>query len=112
MADLATDLSDILKTVRRPGDFCASGAIDLLPPAIEIDGFGPLALPVLPDQAMRLIACAEQAPFGRGEETIVDATVRRSWQIAPERVRIAGKRWTATLEAIVARAGAGRRRRR
>jgi hypothetical protein len=107
MTDIATDLSDILKTIRRPGDFYASGAIDLLPPAIEIDGFGPLALPVLPDQATRLIACAEQAPFGRGEETIIDATVRRSWQIAPERVRIAGKRWTATLEAIVARAVQG-----
>lgn len=32
MADLATDLTDILKTVRRPGDFHASAAFDLLPP--------------------------------------------------------------------------------
>jgi predicted 2-oxoglutarate/Fe(II)-dependent dioxygenase YbiX len=107
MADLATDLSEILKTARRPGDFHVSGAFDLLPPAIDIDGLGPLALPVLPDQAKRLIACAEPAPFGRGQETIVDADVRRSWQIAPERVHVTGKRWEATLQTVVSRVALG-----
>src|ERR1700722_19089042 len=107
MTDLTDELAAILQTVRRPGDFHASGAFALLPPGIDIDGFGPLALPVLPDQAERLIATAQLAPFGRGEETVIDTSVRRSWQIAPERVRFGGKRWAGALAAIVARAAEG-----
>lgn len=107
MTDLTAELAQTLKTIRRPGDFYVSGTFDLIPPGIHIDGFGPLSLPVLPDQAARLIAAATPAPFGRGEDTVIDTEVRRSWQIGPERVSIAGKRWGATLDAIVARAAAG-----
>lgn len=107
MTDLTDEISEILKTVRRPGDFYAARAADLPAPGIEIDGFGPLALPVPPDQAARLIAAAELAPFGRGEETIVDTSVRRSWRIAPKRVRFAGKRSPEALAAMVARAAEG-----
>ena len=107
MTNITDDLAAILQTIRRPGDFCASGVFDLRLPEIEIEGFGVLALPVLPDQAKRLVAVAERAPFGRGQETIVDANVRRSWQISPERVRIAGKRWNTALDEVVARAISG-----
>ena len=40
-----------------------------------------------------LIAVAEAAPYGRGTETLVDPSVRRTWQIAPDRVRIQGRHW-------------------
>lgn len=107
MADIASELSEILKTIRRPGDFYTSGAFDIVLPGIEIDGFGPLALPVLPDQQARLIAAAVPAPFGRGEATIIDPEVRRSWQIAPARVRMTGRRWASSLESVVARVAEG-----
>jgi len=46
-----------------------------------------VALPLLPEQAARIIGVAEAAPYGRGEETVVDPAVRRCWQISPDRVR-------------------------
>jgi predicted 2-oxoglutarate/Fe(II)-dependent dioxygenase YbiX len=107
MTNIADDLAAILQTIRRPGDFHTSGAFDLRPPEIEIEGFGVLALPVLPDQAQRLVAVAEHAPFGRGQATLVDPSVRRSWQISPERVRISGKSWNSALEEVLARAASG-----
>jgi predicted 2-oxoglutarate/Fe(II)-dependent dioxygenase YbiX len=107
MIDINDDLAEVLKTIRRPGDFFAGGAFDLIPPGITVEGVGPLALPVLPEQAALLIAAAEMAPYGRGEKTIVDTSVRRSWQIEPGRVRFSGKRWTETLEGVVARAALG-----
>ena len=107
MTDIADDLAAILQTIRRPGDFHTSGTFDLRLPEIAIEGFGVLALPVLPDQARRLVAVAERAPFGRGQETIVDADVRRSWQISPEHVRVSGKRWANALDEVVARAASG-----
>jgi predicted 2-oxoglutarate/Fe(II)-dependent dioxygenase YbiX len=93
--------------VRTPGDFCASGTIELLLPHLAVDGVGPIALPLLAAQAKQLIAVAQRAPYGRGGETLVDTAVRRTWQIGEDRVRIEGKGWARTLESLVARAAAG-----
>ena len=100
-------LAAVLQTVRTPGDFYAAGHCALHVPLIEVDGVGPIALPLLPAQAAQLIAVAERAPYGRGGETLVDTAVRRTWQIGADRVRIAGKHWTAMLDSVVERAAAG-----
>jgi predicted 2-oxoglutarate/Fe(II)-dependent dioxygenase YbiX len=107
MGSLATELADILSTVRRPGDFFASGRIELLTPRLEVDGVGPIALPLLPMQAEQLVAAAERAPYGRGPDTLVDIQVRRTWQIAAEKVRIGGKHWAPMLDAILGRVAEG-----
>ncbi|MBS1177850.1 MAG: hypothetical protein H6R06_2262 [Proteobacteria bacterium] len=100
-------LAAVLQNVRTPGDFYAAGHCALHVPLIEVDGAGPIALPLLPAQAAQLIAVAERAPYGRGGETLVDTAVRRTWQIGADRVRIAGKHWTAMLDSVVERAAAG-----
>jgi hypothetical protein len=107
MAFLTTELAEILHTVQRPGDFYTTGTIDIFAPCLEVAGVGPIALPLLPVQAQQLIAVAEQAPYGRGEATLVDTEVRRTWQIDPVRVQIGGRHWEQTLADIVAQAAAG-----
>ena len=107
MSMITADLAASLGTVRRPGDFAAAGTAELLAPRLEVEGVGPVALPLLPVQAQQLIAAAEPAPYGRGEETIIDPTVRRCWQIGPDRVRIGGRHWARTLETILARVAEG-----
>ncbi|NNM62529.1 MAG: 2OG-Fe(II) oxygenase [Steroidobacteraceae bacterium] len=104
---IASELDSLLDTVSRPGDFWTSGMEVLGMPSLEVDGAGQVALPLLPVQARQLIACAEPAPYGRGETTIIDQDVRRTWQIGPDRVRIGGRRWAETLATIVARAAEG-----
>jgi hypothetical protein len=107
MSSITTDLATVLSTVRRPGDFFASGTTELLAPLLKVDGVGPVALPLLPMQAEQLLAVAERAPYGRGEETLVDTAVRRTWQIGADQVRIEGKHWSRTLETILARVADG-----
>lgn len=102
MSDINHALAEILATVERPGDFYAAGKREFLAPRLEVEGVGPVALPLLPVQAEQLVAVAEQAPYGKGEDTLVDTAVRRTWQIGAERVRIGGKHWPSTLDAIVA----------
>jgi predicted 2-oxoglutarate/Fe(II)-dependent dioxygenase YbiX len=104
---ITTELAEILRTIQRPGDFYTTGMIDIFTPQLNVAGVGPIALPLLPVQAQQLIAVAEQAPYGRGEATLVDTAVRRTWQIDPERVQISGRHWEQTLADIVARATAG-----
>jgi len=100
-------LARVLGHVQRPGDFCAGGACEMFAPGLEVEGVGPIALPLLPAQAEQLIAVAKRAPFGRGERTLVDTDVRRTWQINPDQVRIHGQGWARTLADIVGRAAEG-----
>ncbi len=107
MPGICAELAELLSAVQRPGDFFASGRMELLPPRLTVDGVGQIALPLLPVQAEQLIALAERAPYGRGVATIVDTSVRRTWQIGPDRVRLDGKHWQATLDRAVALAAEG-----
>ena len=107
MASLTTELAEILHTVQRPGDFYATGTTDIFAPRLDVAGVGPIALPLLPVQAQQLIAVATPAPYGQGEATLVDTAVRRTWQIAPERLQIGGRHWEQTLADIVAQATTG-----
>lgn len=104
---IADKLAEILEGVSRPGDFFVAGRAELLPPRIEVEGVGTVALPLLPAQAKALINAATQAPYGRGSETIIDTTVRKTWQIGAEAMSIGGKHWNKTLAGIVARAAEG-----
>jgi predicted 2-oxoglutarate/Fe(II)-dependent dioxygenase YbiX len=107
MNTINIDLARALGMIERPGNFYTTGKIEFLAPRLEVTGVGPIALPLLPVQAEQLVAVAEQAPYGKGEETLVDTSVRRTWQIDAERVRIEGKHWAETLESIVARVATG-----
>jgi predicted 2-oxoglutarate/Fe(II)-dependent dioxygenase YbiX len=102
MSSIGTTLLTSLRSVERPGDFCVGGIREIFMPTIDVDGVGRIAFPILPVQAERLIAIAESAPYGRGEETVVDRDVRRSWQIDSAKVRIGGRHWDKTLASLVA----------
>ncbi len=102
MSSIGAKLLDSLRSVERPGDFCVGGIRAVFMPAIDVDGVGRIAFPILPVQAERLVAIAEAAPYGRGEETAVDRDVRRTWQVDCAKVRIGGRHWEKTLSELVA----------
>jgi 2OG-Fe(II) oxygenase superfamily len=101
MSSIVTQLADLLGKTRRPGDFYARGTVELLPPALSVQGVGPIVLPLLPGQAKQLAAAAEQAPYGRGPDTIIDTTVRNTLQIGPDRIDVGGRHWPRTLATIL-----------
>src|SRR6266568_4317611 len=94
-------LEDILAAVRRPGDFFVRGMLETPMPRIEIDGVGVISFPVPDTQIQDIINGADRAPYGRGDETIMDASVRNAWQLAPAGVRIGGKSWQRSFEHIL-----------
>jgi hypothetical protein len=107
MSMITTAFADALVTVRRPGDFFVAGSQQMLAPGLEVEGIGPVGLPLPAVQAEQLVAAAELAPYGRGSDTVTDTQVRRTWQISPDRVRIRGKHWPGTLQAIMTRVAEG-----
>lgn len=73
----------------------ASAAVKLRADTLELHvaGVGEVALPVLSAQAKHLITQARPAYFGKGEETLHDASVRDTWEITPDQVTLSGATW-------------------
>jgi hypothetical protein len=96
-------LEGVLSGVKRPGDFFVSGAIETPMPRVEIEGAGTLSFPVPDAQIAAIVRRAERAPYGKGEHTIVDTSIREVWQIAPGDVKIGGRSWAANFDNILSK---------
>ncbi len=94
-------LGTVLETIDRPGSFCVSGSDRSPNPGLEVAGLGPIAFPLTAHQANELKAHCEQAPYGKGEETLVDTDVRRVWQLDPERFALTNPDWRTCLAGLV-----------
>ena len=96
------ELVQCLQSVEKPGDFACGGSIYLPLPALQIDGVnGILGLPLCDVQARVVIEQCSQAPYGRGEETIVDTTVRKTWQLNPVKLTILNPEWERRLKNLM-----------
>src|SRR5881397_2327514 len=80
-------LEKVLSQVRRSGDFFVQGKVEVPLPKLEVDGVGVISFPVPQAQVRALVEHGERAPYGRGEETILDTSVRKVWQLPPAKVR-------------------------
>jgi len=100
-------LEKLLAKVQRSGDFFVHGSMELPMPKVEVDGVGMISFPVPQTQILKLIQHAELAPYGRGEQTILDTSVRKVWQLPPNKVRLGGKSWVTSLQNIVDQVAAG-----
>src|SRR5947209_3295136 len=80
---LLQDLRTALGHIDRPGSFCVQGSVPAILPGLEVADLGPVGLPLTAAQAKELVKQCEQAPYGKGEETLVDTSVRRVWRLTP-----------------------------
>jgi hypothetical protein len=82
-----------LATVDRPGSFCVEGALPPVLPGLEIPGMEPIGLPLTSTQALELAQRCSAAPYGKGEQTILDTSVRRVLELDPERFSLTNPDW-------------------
>uniref|UniRef100_A0A7S3VEI6 Uncharacterized protein n=1 Tax=Chaetoceros debilis TaxID=122233 RepID=A0A7S3VEI6_9STRA len=104
--DPRQEIIEILEEVESPGTFVVGGSCDgkLIMPGLEVEGMGPIGLPLSPNIAKDLVKRCEQAPFGRGSKTIVDKTVRNTFQLEPEHFKITNPSWTKELGSLTKQA--------
>lgn len=88
MSNTAKELLDILDQVGESASFCVHGSLDPVLAGLDVTGVGSVAFPIGAAEAKELIAVASQAPYGRGEETLVDTEVRRVWQLEPKQFKL------------------------
>ena len=101
MSSVNNDLINTLSKVQRPGDFYVSGTREIFAPRLEIEAIGQISFPLQTAQTEQIINAGEYAPYGKGEETLVDTNVRRTWQINKEQISLSGKHWEQDLNSIV-----------
>ncbi len=94
-------LLDVLQQVDRPGTFVSHGSLDPVLPGLEIAGIGTIGFPLALQQAELIRNLCDQAPYGRGEQTLVDTSVRRVWQMMPDKFRLKNRQWQQFLQGIV-----------
>ncbi|KAL8991463.1 MAG: hypothetical protein Q9177_000135 [Variospora cf. flavescens] len=107
-ADLIYDLRRLISGVHASGSFAACGTIDsFVNPGIYIDPIGIVRLPLSVEDAQALAQTSYKAPFGKGNETLVDESVRKTWQIDAANVRILNQDWQLCLDRILERVAEG-----
>ncbi|MEX2185183.1 MAG: 2OG-Fe(II) oxygenase, partial [Pirellulales bacterium] len=90
-----------LNQVDRPGDVCASGDLPLVLPGLDVQGVGTIRFPLAAAQAGKLIRKCVQAPYGKGTKTLVDTSVRRVWELDPERFELTNPGWDELIAMVV-----------
>ncbi|KAL4245987.1 hypothetical protein ABKN59_009134 [Abortiporus biennis] len=101
--NIRDNLEDALKTKL---DF--SGSIsyhkeypDAPNPALQREGLGAIGVPLSTREAQEIRSKANQAPFGMGERTLVDKSVRDTWEMDAKSVTFANPRWHRFMMEVV-----------
>lgn len=64
---------------------------------MEVKGVGPIRFPISAATARKLCGVASPAPFGLREKTLHDTSVRDTWQLGRNLVKIDTRRWKKAL---------------
>ncbi|MGX1806841.1 2OG-Fe(II) oxygenase [Nocardia sp. NPDC055321] len=96
-------IGELMAAAPTAGSFAArhSGSAEDL--VIEVEGMGRLGMPVPAEQARRLCEIARPARYGLREQTLLDASVRHTWEIPRERITVDEARWHGTLGPVLDR---------
>jgi len=79
-----------LRALETPGSPSVGGKAPVPAlPGLAVSGVGMVSLPLVSDEIVKqLSSVAVRSPFGKGSDTVLDDSVRKSWQIEPAQVRL------------------------
>ena len=92
-----------LKSVERPYFFATGGLHLMSLPSISLNILPDtiLGLPLVDCQEKLIVALSTEAPFGQGEETVEDISIRHTWQLSPELFFINNSQWKEQLKPLL-----------
>lgn len=100
-SSISERLVKALAKIDRPGTFCTSGSAAAVMPGLEVGGIGAIGLPPAAGQIEELKQRCEQAPYGKGQDTLVDTAVRRVWRLTPDRFALTNPAWKTFIDEAV-----------
>ncbi|KAI9103107.1 hypothetical protein DFS34DRAFT_590673 [Phlyctochytrium arcticum] len=98
-SEIKENLCNALDVIRAAGSFAAFQTIPSLAP-VSVREVGVVPFPLTEEYAHKLIDKSRLAPFGKGEETIVDTSVRNTWELDASQLEFMGNQeWIKTISA-------------
>jgi hypothetical protein len=97
-------ISKILaRTDGHAGEYSFGGEAETLPatPGLYVDEVGPVPVPLTSELAEKLIARAEKSPFDHNFDTKLDESVRKSWQLEPDKVELKNPLWQHGIDRMM-----------
>jgi hypothetical protein len=109
MDDLVGVIHNCLSNVQGAGSFAVFEPLGTPPnPGLYLNGGGgTIGLPLSERDAQAIVAASHEAPFGKGEQTIIDKSVRKTWELSPKDFELRNKAWAPYVESIVSRVSIG-----
>ena len=84
-------IEDLIKKRFTARNFCTSFEKDCESLGVEVEGFGPLPMPLQPRHARKLIEVSKPSKFGFKEQTLYDPEVRKSFEIDSTKIKLGDK---------------------
>lgn len=94
-------IEHLLAKMTAPGTFASTLRRPFAGISLSISGVGRVPLPVAAQDGADIVRSARKAPFGLGSETRLDETVRDTWEIPGDHLRVVGRSWPSLLEGVV-----------
>ena len=101
-------LLQALNSIESTGNIGIFDHYPLFPnPGLTIEGDNLIPLPLKKDDAQIIKAVCRQAPFGHGDKTIVDTSIRNTWELDASRFDLKNPEWAAFFDEILQNSAAG-----
>lgn len=101
LLNLKAGFLDALDSIQSSGMFAAFEQLDgFVDPEIFVPGIGSIPLPLQEQTARSLIQTCHQAPFGKGEQTVYDTSVRNTWELDANQFELRNPAWAKYIKQI------------
>jgi hypothetical protein len=105
---LREGLDECLSNIKADGSFALFEPLYNPPnPGLRLKNGGLTGLPLSDRDAQAIVAASHEAPFGKGEETLVDTSVRKTWEISPGDFELRNPAWQPFIQGVVRKVSAG-----
>ena len=96
-------IKELIKSLGPTGNSSIGGEANDLPVSLQlhVQNLGEIKLPLRDPQAKELIKACKQAPYGKNYKTLVDKTVRDTFQLEPSQIEIKNPEWNAKMNSLV-----------
>ncbi|KAH8811098.1 hypothetical protein F5884DRAFT_781170 [Xylogone sp. PMI_703] len=102
VVDWMEELQWCLDDINSSGEFAAFRQYTVFPnPGLQIDGNITIPLPLLPRDAEAIKSVCREAPFGKGDQTLVDTSVRKTWELDHTQFQLVNPVWKPFLDTVV-----------
>ena len=98
-------IAELLANKKASGNFSIGGKATEMPslPGLKIKGLGLLTTPLCYQQANELIKICSQAPYGLNSQTLVDTSVRDSYELNSSFIEFTNPKWNEQLKVLTDR---------